>query len=34
MNYTKNTAQTIQNIVKGKVIPITGPLWPRGWVEL
>jgi hypothetical protein len=19
---------------KGKVIPITGPLWPRGWVEV
>ena len=20
--------------VKGKVIPITGPVWPRGWVEV
>jgi len=19
---------------KGKVIPITGPVWPRGWVEV
>jgi len=19
---------------KGKLIPITGPVWPRGWVEL
>jgi len=20
--------------VKGKVFPITGPVWPRGWVEV
>ena len=20
--------------IKGKVIPITGPVWPRGWVEV
>ena len=21
-------------VFKGKVIPVTGPVWPRGWVEV
>ena len=22
------------NVLKGKVIPITGLMWPKGWVEV
>ena len=24
----------VYRLCKGKVIPITGPVWPRGWVEV
>ena len=31
---SKEVCVKIQYCVKGKVIPITGPVWPTGWVEV
>ena len=29
-----NSFQLIKHDKKGKVIPFTGPVWPRGWVQV
>jgi len=28
------TINCIRCKVKGEVVPLTGPVWPRGWVEV